>query len=104
MHYLRQQHEAKEQAEFSQKDSETNPLKKLDWKVTDERILFEQAQHCLGAPLDWGPGANCPLSAALVVVTADHPSVLECIRFQGVEQSAFPKRLVPVWCLPPECP
>ena len=43
VHYLRQQHktrEAKEQADFSGKYSETNPLKKLDWNMTDERILF----------------------------------------------------------------
>ena len=52
--------EAKEQVDFSRKYSETNPLKKLDWNVTDERISFEQVQHCLGAPLQWGPGANCP--------------------------------------------
>ena len=30
--------------------SETTPLKKLDWNVTDERILFEQFRHCLGSP------------------------------------------------------
>ena len=23
-------------------------------------ILFEQVRYCLGAPLHWGPGANCP--------------------------------------------
>ena len=23
-------------------------------------LVFEQVQHCLGAPLYWGPGANCP--------------------------------------------
>ena len=34
-----------------------------------KRLVFEQVQHCLGAPLYWGPGTNCPccplLSAAL---------------------------------------
>ena len=34
-----------------------------------KRLVFEQVQHCLGAPLHCGPGANCPccphLSAAL---------------------------------------
>ena len=25
-----------------------------------KRLVFEQVQHCLGAPLHWGPGANCP--------------------------------------------
>ena len=52
--------EAKEQVDFSRKYSETNPLKKLDWNVTDERISFEQVRHCLGAHLHWGPGANYP--------------------------------------------
>ena len=23
-------------------------------------LVFERVQHCLGAPLQWGPGANCP--------------------------------------------
>ena len=64
---------AKKQADFSRKYSETNPLNKLDWNVTDERILFEQVRYCLGAPLPWEPGANCPccppsLSAALGMV------------------------------------
>ena len=63
VHYLHQQHKAKEQAEFSRKDSENNPLKKLDWKVTNEQILFEQAQHYLSPPLHWGPGAPPPLAA-----------------------------------------
>ena len=25
-----------------------------------KRLVFEQVQHCLGPPLHWGPGANCP--------------------------------------------
>ena len=29
--------------------SETTPLKKLDWNVTDEQILFEQVRRCLGS-------------------------------------------------------
>ena len=32
--------EAKEQADFSRKYSKTNPLKKLDWNVTDEPDLI----------------------------------------------------------------
>ena len=52
--------EAKEQVDFNRKCSETKPLKKLDWNVTDKHILFEQVRHCLGPPLHWGPGANCP--------------------------------------------
>ena len=45
------------------------PLKKLDWNVPDERILFEQVWHCLGAPRTLGAGGKLPLlpppSAAL---------------------------------------
>ena len=33
--------------------------------ATDERILFEQVRHCLGAPYTGGPGQTAPLSAAL---------------------------------------
>ena len=74
--YLRQQHKAKEQAEFSRKYSETNPLKKLDWKVTDERILFEQVRHCLVGPLYTGglgqtASVAPPLSAALTPLGGD---------------------------------
>ena len=54
---------AKEQAAFSRKYSETNPFKKLDWNVTDERILSEQVRHCLGAPLyTGGPGQTVPVA------------------------------------------
>ena len=55
-------HKAKEQANFSQKYSKINPLKKLDFNVTDERILFEHVRHCLGAPLYWGPGQTAPVA------------------------------------------
>ena len=54
-------HIAKEQVDFSRKYSETNPLKKLDWNMTDERILFEQVQHCLGAPVTLGGRGKLPL-------------------------------------------
>ena len=39
-----QKKKKKEQVNFSQKYSETKPLKKLDWNVTDEYILFEQVR------------------------------------------------------------
>ena len=63
VHYLRQQHKrkAKEQADFSRKYSKANPLKKLDWDVTDKRILFEQVRHCLGSPLHLGARGKLPL-------------------------------------------
>ena len=52
----------KEQAEFRKKDSETNPLRKLDWKVTDERTLFEQTRHCLWAPYTGGSGQTASVA------------------------------------------
>ena len=39
--HSRTKRKAKKQGDFSRKYSETNPLKKLDWNVTDEPILFE---------------------------------------------------------------
>ena len=56
------------QADFSRKYSEINPVKKLDWSVTDERILFERVRHCWGPPYTGGPGQTthvAPPSAAL---------------------------------------
>ena len=53
--FLKTRHR-KEQADFSRKYSETNPLTKIDWNVTDKRILFEQVRHCLGAPYTGGLG------------------------------------------------
>ena len=56
-------HKAKEQVDFSQRYSETNHLKKLDWNVTDAGTAW-------GPPYTGGlgqtaPVAPPPLSAAL---------------------------------------
>ena len=62
---------AKEQADFNRKYSETNPLKKLDWNVTDEWILFEQVRHCFWRPpYNGGTGQIAPVAPPPVGGTA----------------------------------
>ena len=46
------------QADFSRKYSETNPLKNLDWNVTDERDLIWTSLALFRASLHWEHGAN----------------------------------------------
>ena len=61
VHYLHQQHKTQSKiAGWLHSKIQQNQPQKLDWNVTDKWILFEQVRHCLGAPLHWGPGANCP--------------------------------------------
>ena len=58
-HYLCQQHkmQSKKAGGLQSKPQWNYPLKEprleFDWRT-------EQVRHCLGAPLHWEPGANCP--------------------------------------------
>ena len=47
--------EASMRLTWNQQYSKMNQFEKLDWGVNDEPV-----QHCLWAPLHWGPGASCP--------------------------------------------
>ena len=59
---------AKEQADFTRKYGEINPLKKLDWNATENGSYLNKSGTVWGPPYTGGPRqtALCPpLSAAL---------------------------------------
>ena len=76
-------------------------MEKLDWDLDDEPDLldfFEGVQHCLGAPLHWAPGANCPSPCRrhwckymkYTVTTADSSTaVLDINHYSGVHANSL---------------